>query len=304
MPRAITFSRYGGADVLELSDIEVGHPGAGQALVAVRAAGVQPSDAATRRGDFAAWNPVSFHCQLGKEFAGVIEEVGEGVDADRVGTAVVGFQPLACLAEALVVGIDQFVPKPDGMPWADAGALSASGQTADTALDTLGVYEGDTVLIHAAAGGVGSFAVQLAQVRGASVIGAASPANHQYLRDLGAIPVAYGPGLEDRVREVAREGVSASLDAIGGEALEISTGLVSDRSRIGTLTDWGNGARLGIQVIGPQRSAERLGRLVELYERRQLGVSIWKTLPLDQTAAALTAVETGHVRGKVVVTVG
>jgi enoyl reductase len=304
MPRGITFSRYGGADVLELSDIEVGHPGAGQALVAVRAAGVQPSDAATRRGDFAAWNPVSFHCQLGKEFAGVIEEVGEGVDADRVGTAVVGFQPLACLAEALVVGIDQFVPKPDGMPWADAGALSASGQTADTALDTLGVYEGDTVLIHAAAGGVGSFAVQLAQVRGASVIGAASPANHQYLRDLGAIPVAYGPGLEDRVREVAREGVSASLDAIGGEALEISTGLVSDRSRIGTLTDWGNGARLGIQVIGPQRSAERLGRLVELYERRQLCVSIWKTLPLDQTAAALTAVETGHVRGKVVVTVG
>lgn len=304
MPRAITFSRYGGADVLELSDIEVRHPGSGQVLIAVRAAGVQPSDAATRRGDFARWNPVSFPCQLGNEFSGVVEEVGQGVDGGLAGSAVLGFQPLACFAEALVVGVDQFVPKPDSMTWEEAGALSASGQTADTALDTLGVDDGDTVLIHAAAGGVGSFAVQLARVRGARVIGTASPANHQYLRDLGAIPVAYGPGLEDRVLSLAPEGVTASLHAIGGEALEISTRLVSDTSRIGTLTDWGNAARLGIQMLGTQRSAERLRRLVELYEKGQLRVSIWKTFPLDQTAAALTEVETGHVRGKVVVTVG
>ena len=131
----------------------------------------------------------------GNEFAGVVERVGDGVGDFEPGDEVIGFRVLGCYAELAVTSAEQMVQKPPAMPWAQAGSLSSSGQTAHRALERLGLEAGQTILIHAAAGGVGTMAVQIARDRGATVIGTASERNHDYLRGLGAIPVAYGNGL-------------------------------------------------------------------------------------------------------------
>ncbi len=301
---AIAFSRYGPPEVLEAVDIADGHPGAGQVRVRVRAAGVQPFDCAIRRGALAQWMPVNFPSRLGNEMAGVIDEVGDGVASWSVGDEVLGFEQMACYAETLIVGADHLVAKPPAMPWEEAGVLPASGQTAHSVLDQLGVGPGDTLLVHAAAGGVGSFAVQIARARGATVVGTARESNHEYLARLGAIPVSYGSGLEDRVQAVAPGGVTAVLDCVGGDALEVSVHLVADRSRVGTIADPAGAARLGLRSVGTERSAARLSELIRLYETRALAVSIWKSVPLHDAAEAHREVETGHVRGKVVLTVG
>jgi len=202
-------------------------------------------------------------------------------------------------ADTVVVPSDQAGRKPATMPWEEAGVLSASGQTAWTALDELAVGPGDTLLIHAAAGGVGSFAVQVARARGATVIGTASERNHDYLRSLGATPVTYGPGLADRVRAVAVDGVDAALDAVGGEALDVSLDLIGSTDRIVTIADWANSARLGIRRVGTDRSLDKLAGLASLYQDGCLKVEVSKVFPLGKASDAHREVETGHVRGKV-----
>lgn len=198
MTMAIAFSSYGGPEVLTPIDAGDQQPATGQVRVRVRAAGVQPFDCLFRSGAAHQWMPASFPQRLGNEFAGVIDAVADDVATFSMGDEVLGWAMLASYAEHVVVGSEQIVAKPEGMAWADAGVLAASGQTAHTALQELGVGPGDTVLIHAAAGGVGTFAVQLARARGAKVVGTASEANHDYLRSLGAAPVAYGDGLADQ----------------------------------------------------------------------------------------------------------
>lgn len=190
------------------------------------------------------------------------------------------------------------------MPWEEAGALTASGQTAHTALAVLGIGHRDTVLIHAAAGGVGSFAVQIARAWGARVIGTASERNHDYLRSLGAVPVVYGPGLVDRVKACATEGVTAALDAAGEEALRASVELVGDRSRIGTIVAFDLVEELGVRPIRSQRSKDRLAELVQMYDQGKLKIHVSQTFSLSEAAEAHRAVESGHVRGKVVLRIG
>lgn len=244
-----------------------------------------------------------FPQRLGNEFAGVVDAVGSGVEEVSVGDEVFGWAMLTSYAEHVVVSTSDIVLKPGGLPWVDAGVLSASGQTAMTALDLLDVSDGDTVLIHAAAGGVGSFAVQIARATGATVIGTASQRNHEYLRTLGAIPVAYGEGLADRVRAMV-PGVTAALDASGTvEALQASVELVADRQRTGTVAFQPAADALGVRQLSTQRSADRLHRLADLHTRAQLTVVIQQTYPLDQAAQAHHAIDTGHVRGKLALTV-
>lgn len=234
----------------------------------------------------------------------MIEETGEGVTAFSVGDEVIGFVWANAYADHVVVGTDEVVPKPADMPWEEAGALSASGQTAHTALEQLGVAGGDTVLIHAAAGGVGTFAVQLARARGATVVGTASQRNHEYLRSLGAVPVTYGGGLVDRIRAAAPQGIDAVLDAHGGdEAIQASVELLADLKRIGTLSAYEAAGRYGLKLIGTERSKARLAELVDLYQQGQLKVFIHRTFALDDVAAAHREVETGHVRGKLLLTI-
>lgn len=305
MAKVVVFTEYGGPEVLQL--IEVPDPVAKEGTVRIRveAAGVQPFDCATRRGDFAGYNPLTFPVRLGNEVAGTVDQAGAGVTGLAEGDEVIAFLTMEGYADTVVVPADQVGRKPAAMPWPEAGVLSASAQTAWTALDELEVGAGDTLLVHAAAGGVGSFAVQLAEARGAAVVGTASERNHDYLRSLGARPVTYGPGLADRVREAAPGGVTAVLDAIGGDALGVSVDLMNgETKRIVTIADWANSARLGIRRIGTERSAEKLDQLTRLYDEGKLKVEVARTVPLSDAPEAHREVESGHVRGKVALVTG
>ena len=302
MSIAMEFAAYGPPEVLQPVEVGTGEPGPGQVRVRMKAAGVQPFDCRVRNGDLAQYMPLTLPSRVGGELAGVVDAVGDGVTSAAVGDEVIGFAHLRCSAEAVVLDATDLVAKPAAMPWDEAGGLSASGQTASTVLDRLGVGPGDTLLVHAAAGGVGSMAVQLAVARGARVVGTAGERNHDYLRSLGATPVTYGPGLADRVAGAAPDGVTAVLDGIGGEALDVSTQLVADRSRIATIADPARAGRLGVAYVQSDRSAARLADLVHLYEKGRLRVFVSHTFPLLDLPAAHREVETGHVRGKVVVT--
>ncbi|WP_248960681.1 NADP-dependent oxidoreductase [Sphaerisporangium perillae] len=302
--KAAAFSRYGGPDVLRLMEIDTPQAGTGQVRVHVKAAGVQPYDCAVRAG----WTPPGVAPGLpkipGNEFAGVVDQVGDGVTGVAAGAEVLGFGQLNSYAEYLVVPAEQVTAKPAGMPWEVAGGFSAGAQTAHIALQELRAGKGDTVLVHGAAGAVGTVAVQLAAQWGATVIGTGSEANHDYLRSLGAIPVAYGDGLLERVQAVAPDGVDAALDGAGGDALTVSLALVADRDRILTLVEHGRARELGIRVTPNLRSAARLAELADLYTQGKLRIHVRSTFPLDGAADAHREVETGHGRGRVVLTIG
>jgi NADPH:quinone reductase-like Zn-dependent oxidoreductase len=298
--KVAAFSRPGGPEVLELMELPDPQAGAGQVRVRVLAAGVQPYDCAVRAG----WSPPGAPAGLpkvpGNEFAGLIDQVGAGVAEVGAGAEVLGFGQLNAYAEYVVVAADQVTAKPAAMGWEQAGGFTAGAQTAHIALGELKVGPGDTLLVHGAAGSVGTMATQLARLAGATVIGTAAPANHEYLRSLGAIPVAYGDGLLDRVRDFAPD---AALDCAGGEALTVSLAVVQDRGRILTLVEHGKAADLGIRVTPALRSAARLAELAGLHAEGKLRMHIRATYPLERAADAHRDVGSGHGRGKVVLTV-
>ncbi|MBB6675122.1 NADP-dependent oxidoreductase [Cohnella nanjingensis] len=301
--RAAGFDRYGPPDVLELMEVKTPQAGAGEVRVRVKTAGVQPADCSVRKG----WMPPGATVTLphvpGNEFAGVIDQVGPDVAAWKVGAEVLGYRMQYAYAEYVVAPADQIVAKPPGMPWEVAGSLSASGQTAHTAMDELRIGPGDTVLINGAAGGVGTVAVQLAKRLGATVIGTASAANQDYLRSLGAIPVVYGDGLEARVRALAPNGIDSAFDTAGGEGLRAAAAMVRDPNRVGTIAGFDLTEELGIRAIRSQRSGKRLAALADLYERGALRIHVRSIYPLDRAAEAHREVEVGHGQGKVVLRV-
>ncbi|MED7952687.1 NADP-dependent oxidoreductase [Streptomyces sp. BE303] len=298
--KAVTVPRFGGPEVLRVAEVPDPVPGPGEVRVTVYAAGVQPVDLSVRAGLAPAGVEIAPGLVPGNEFAGVVDRLGPGTEGWAVGDEVLGFRLLGCSAERVVADVARLVRKPAGMPWEQAGALSASGQTAHLAFEQLKVDRGETVLVHGAAGGVGTIAVQLARARGVTVIGTAGERNHDYLRELGAIPVTYGDGLVERVRAVAPQGVDAAFDAAGRGALEASVELVADRDRIGTVVDYPGAGRLGVRGIRGERTAARLAELVGLWETGALRVEIADTFPLQRAADAHRLVGTGHVRGKVV----
>jgi NADPH:quinone reductase-like Zn-dependent oxidoreductase len=221
---------------------------------------------------------------------------------------VIAFRVSGGYAAELVVPAQALVPKPPALDWPQAAGLMVTGAAAWHALAATGVGAGDTVLIHGAAGGVGLMAVQLAAARGATVVATASPARHDFLRGLGAIPVAYGDGLAERVRAAAPAGVGAALDLVGtDEAIDVSLALVADRGRIATLAAFARGAQAGIKVLGGGPGADpgteiRAAARLELARRAQDGtlrVFVARTFPLADTAAAHRASMTGHTPGKI-----
>ncbi|SDM37833.1 NADP-dependent oxidoreductase [Nonomuraea jiangxiensis] len=299
MARVVVFAEYGEPEVLHVIETDDPVPADDEIRIRVRAAGVQPFDALYRRGDFARYKQASFPARLGNEVAGVIDALGDAVSGFAIGDEVIAFVDSIGYADTIVAPAAGVVRKPAGMPWPEAGVLSASGQTADTALDALGIIAGDRLLIHAAAGGVGSFATQLAVARGATVVGTASERNHAYLTRLGALPVTYGPGLVERVGRLVPEGITAALDCVGGEANDVSVRLLGASGRAVTLVDWQAEQRLGVRRVGTDRSVARLAALTSLYEKGSLIVPIWRQYPLDEAPAAHREIETGHVRGKI-----
>ncbi|MFG2909411.1 NADP-dependent oxidoreductase [Kitasatospora sp. NPDC048286] len=300
--KAVTVAGSGGPEVLRVTEVPDPEPGPGEVRVRVYAAGVQPVDLAIREGFRPPGTAVEPPFVLGNEFAGVVDALGQDAGDWRVGDEVLGFRVLGCQADRVTVDAGRLVAKPAGMPWEQAGSLSASGQTAHVALTGLGVGPGDTVLVHGAAGGVGTVAVQLARAWGATVVGTASERNHAYLRELGAVPVAYGEGLVERVRAVAPQGVTAAFDAAGRGALEASVELVADRSRIGTVVDYPGAERLGVRGLRGERTAGRLAELVKLWEAGALRLEVEESFPIERVAQAHRLVGAGHVRGKVVLT--
>lgn len=303
MSRAVVFEEYGDPEVLRVVDAEPPAPGPGKVRLRVRAAGVQPFDTNFRAGRVD-WLRARFPQGLGNDVAGVVDAVGPDVDGVAVGDEVL-CAVSGGYADHVLVRADQLTRKPPDMPWAEAGALSASGRTAVYVLRELAVEPGDTVLVHAAAGGVGSMAVQVARARGAAVVGTASPRNHDYLSTLGATPVAYGDGLADRIRALAPAGVDAALDAAGTEeAARTSLELVQDPRRIVTIVGGSPAERLGIRMVSAQPTAEMLDELVDLYRQGRLRVNVHRTFPLERAADAHREVESGHVRGKVVLLTG
>ncbi|MEV7225917.1 NADP-dependent oxidoreductase [Polymorphospora sp. NPDC051019] len=302
--RAAAFDEFGDADVLRTRELPRPPYGPKEVLVRVAVAGVQPVDVAVRSGALPPWADITFPQVVGNEFAGTVEAVGADVRGFAVGDEVAGFRVLGCYAEFVAVPATQVVRKPAAVDWRTAGTLSASGQTAHTALEALAATAGETLLVHGAAGGVGTMLVQLARARGLTVVGTAGAANQEYVRSLGAIPVRYGDGQIDRIRAATPGGIDLVLDAAGHGNLRTAVELVADRSRIGTIADFDLAGELGCRQLRSDRSAARLTELLARCADGTLRVTIRAAYELDRAADAHRDVETGHGYGKVALLVG
>ncbi|MGV8977904.1 MAG: NADP-dependent oxidoreductase [Cellulomonas sp.] len=301
---------YGGPEVLSVVDVEVPAAGPGEVLLDVRAAGVNPIDWKLYSGAVGT-DPARLPMRLGLEVAGVVLAVGQGVEDIPVGDHVIATGVVGGYADLVLVPVANLAPKPAQVSWAEASGLLLTGGTAWHTLDATGVGDGDVVLVHGGSGSVGRFVIQLARLRGAHVIATASDATHAELRALGAVPVAYGPGLADRVRAAADAvgPVTVAIDTVGtDEALDVSVELVADRSRITTIAAFARAGELGIQALGNGPGADpgaairaaAIPRLVELAADRQLHVAIARTYPLEDVAQAHRDSIAGHARGKLV----
>lgn len=299
--RAIQYRRFGGPEVLELVELPDPVPGPGQVRVAVRAVGVNPIDWKMRSGMMGGELPQT----TGREAAGVVDALGEGVDDVAPGDRVFGFVTGAGAAEVAV--LSGFAPIPASLDFAGAAALPVAVETATRTLDLLEVGSDATLLVNGAAGAVGTSAVQLARLRGARVIGTASPNNHEYLRSLGAEPTTYGDRLTDRVREIAPGGVDAALDAAGGGALPALVELAGDAGRVVTIADYVGAQETGVRFSGgpgTERALHALSDVGPLIESGKFSLPVAQTFPLDKIGDAHALSQEGHVRGKLVLLVG
>ncbi|QCX75509.1 Zinc-type alcohol dehydrogenase-like protein [Streptomyces sp. YIM 121038] len=306
--KAISYRAYGGAEVLEYGDVRDPKVGPDSVLVKVRAAAVNPVDHKCREGYLDAVLDPVFPVIPGWDVAGVVVQPGVAVPEFAVGDEVIGyvredFLSRGTLAEYVAAPVRTLARKPRNLTFEEAAGLPLAGLTAYQVVHrALTVGEGDVVLVHAAAGGVGSFAVQLSRHAGARVIGTASERNHAYLRELGAEPVTYGEGLAERVRALAPEGVDAAFDTIGGDTLRVSAELLAPGGRLASVAD-GSVIGLGGQYCFVRPDADDLRHLTELAEQDVLTVHVDATFPLERAADAHRLSEQGRTRGKIVVTV-
>jgi NADPH:quinone reductase-like Zn-dependent oxidoreductase len=297
--KAVRFAQYGGPEVLRVDEIEEPHAAAGQIRVMVRAAGVNPVDWKIRKGAMAGVVPVEFPRIIGSDVAGVVDEVGDGVTGVSVGEDVFGSAIGGATAEFALLG--HFATKPAGLSWAEAAGLPVAVETALRVLKLLGLEAGQTLIVNGAAGGVGAAAIQFARERGARVIGTASPANHEFLRELGAEPTTYGEGLVERVRELAPEGVDRAFDAAGHGALVALVELTGSPDNVVTIADF-TAPEHGVRVTtgGDGRSWEALGQAAELHELGRFTMPVAGTFGFSEAGEAHRLSEEGHVRGKLI----
>jgi NADPH:quinone reductase-like Zn-dependent oxidoreductase len=299
--KAVRFDGYGGIDVLEVREVPTPEPGEGEVLVRVKAASINPGEAKIRAGALHDRWPATFPSGQGSDLAGVVERLGPGVGGVNVGDEVIGFTDRrASHAEYVLVDAGDLTPRPANVPWEVAGALFVAGTTAYAAVRAVGLKPGDTVAVSAAAGGVGSLAVQLARRAGAEVIGIAGPRNHEWLAGHGATPVAYGDGLADRLRAAGR--VDAFIDTHGDGYVGLAVELGVDPSRIDTVADFPGAQKYGAKVEGnaAAASADVVAELAALVSAGELELPIAATFPLAEIRAAFAELERGHTRGKIV----
>ena len=311
MARVIVYTEFGSPDVLHLIDIPDPIPSRDEVVVRIEAAGVNPIDAKLRSRTRPS-PPIDEPRRVGFDGAGVIEQIGAGVEGFAVGDRVAIRDTLGTYASVIAASAEAIAPLPDGVTAAEGAAIGIPAGTAYQALKSLGVTKGDVLLVHAGSGSVGQAAVQFAVSWGATVIATASPDRHEQLRSLGAIPVAYGDGLLDRVRDAAPDGVTVALDGAGtDEAIEVSLALVADRDRIATLVRGADAASFGIRAFAggapdPLTAqelawrAEALPATIALIESGDFVIELGPALPLAEAARAHELVEAHAADGKIV----
>ena len=302
--RAVRFDHYGDLDVLAVETVEIGDPGPGEVLVAVRAAGINPGESSIRRGLLHDRFPASFPSGQGSDLAGVVAAVGAGVETFGPGDEVAGWSDRrSSHAQYCLVPADHLVIKPPGLSFEVAGSLFVAGSTAVAAVRAVGAAAGDTVAVSGAAGGVGSITVQLLVLEGSAVVGIASAANADWLASLGVTPVTYGDGLAERIRAAAPSGIDAFVDTFGGGYVALAVddlGVAPDR--VDTIIDREAAAQYATKSDGSAAGArpEVLAELAGLAATGKLTVPIAATYPLDRVRDAYAELEARHTRGKIV----
>ncbi|MFD8608349.1 NADP-dependent oxidoreductase [Streptomyces sp. NPDC059631] len=305
MSRAVRYQRFGGPEVLELREIPEPHAAPDEVRVRVTAAGLNPMDwQIAAQPDMAARFGIALPAGFGSDFAGVVDEVGAEATGFAVGDRVYGAAIGRSVADFVLVKTPaaDLWPTPEGVGDEVAATLPVSGLTAAAALTAVGLRSGDTVLIGGAAGGVGIFAVQLARLAGARVLGTASEGTFGFLRGLGAEPVAYGPGLADRVRALAPEGITAATDLFGREAAETAVELGVAPERISVVAD-GPAPPPGVRRAGAYDAGPGdLERIAEAVRSGAITVPVAATFPVERIREAVTTQAGRHVHGKIVIT--
>ncbi len=304
--KAITYAEYGDPAVLTLSDIPDPKFGPGEVLIRVRSASVNPVDWKVVAGYLDGIMNVDLPAVPGWDVSGVVEQVGPDTPEFSVGDEVVAYARKdwvkeGTYAELVTAPARTVALKSAALDWHQGAGLPLAGLTAYQLLHRLGTKQGETVLVHAAAGGVGILAVQIARALGARVIGTASEGNHEFLRGLGVEPVTYGDGLAERVRELAPEGVDVVVDFIGG-VLDATQAVLKDGGRHGSVVE-AEVAQAGGLYLWVRPNAADLAALGELADAGKLTVPVAEVFPLEQAADAFTASAGGHVRGKVIIKV-
>ncbi len=303
MAKAVRFDRYGDRDVLYVADVEIPQPAPGEVLVEVHAAGINPGEASIRSGALAEVYPATFPSGEGSDLAGVVSEVGDGVTSFAVGDEVLGWSMRrSSHAEYVTVPADQLIPKPPELSWEVAGALYVVGVTAWAAVRAVAAKPSDTVAVSAAAGGVGTVVTQLLRVKGATVLAIASPRNDDWLKAHGAIPIAYGDGLAERLREATPEGIDAFIDLFGPQYVQLAIDLGVAPERIDTIIAYQKAGEVGAKTDGSSvgTSAEVLSEMAALVASGQIEIPIAGTYPLEEVREAYAELEKRHTRGKIV----
>ena len=296
--RALQFTAYGGPEVLTWGEAAVPHAGPGQIRIAVRAASVNPVDWKVLAGAMSGGQPLAGPGYLGRDAAGVVDQVGEGIAGVSAGEDVFG---LGQDTQAEFAVLDSWAAKPPSIDWAVAAGAGVAGETSERGLRLLGVEAGDTIFVDGGAGGVGSVAVQMAIARGARVIASASQANQDYLREIRAIPVLYGEGVAVRVLAAAGCRVDAVFDVAGKTPVEELISLVSGPSQVLSIANFAAG-QAGARVTGggaDGRPMQALAEVAELLAQNKVVIKV-QTFPFDRAAEAYRISQSGHVRGKLV----
>ncbi|WP_462264279.1 NADP-dependent oxidoreductase [Mucilaginibacter sp.] len=301
--KAVRIDKYGGLDELKIEEIAKPTPGNGQVLVKVKAAGINPGEIMIREGKLAKMYPWTLPMGEGSDFAGVVAEVGKDITNFAVGDEVIGFtDKRASHAEYVSADINQLIAKPAKVSWEQGGGLFVAGTTAYAAVRAVSLQPGDTVVVSAAAGGVGSLVIQLARDAGATVIGLAGESNQQWLSDHGVVPVIYGDGQADRIRNAAQGKIDAFIDLFGNGYVELALALGVDKERINTIIDFEAVSKYGIKSEGSAKAGniEVLAELAGKIANGKLEFIVDKVYPLTDVKSAYIELEKRHTRGKII----
>jgi NADPH:quinone reductase len=303
MARAVRFDHYGDRDVLYVADVDIPEAPAGEVIVQVRAAGINPGEAAIRVGALDAMFPATFPSGEGSDLAGVVSAVGDSVTEFKVGDEVLGWSwRRSSHAEYVAVPITQLIHKPAELSWEVAGSLYVVGVTAFAAVRAVSPEPDETIAVSAAAGGVGTIVVQLLRTKEVNVLGIASEANHAWLASHGVTPIAYGPDLRERLVAAAPNGIDAFIDLFGPDYVQLGVDLGVDPSRIETIIARAKALEVGAKVegSGDASTTEVLSEIAELVASGKIEIPIAATYPLERVRDAYAELEERHTHGKIV----